>query len=151
MVNRYCDVNKVVCMACWSLSKKHGNSYSRRIGQLSRSPPWLHISAKIRWSRRALCRTKLLPVTHVLVDTNFKMYLMAWNGLQAHMWHHLDSLLRHNWQYLWFWKKFFAPSLFYPSTHISTHPQRFLPVQMTGGRSLHKLWWSAQAYLDLVP
>ena len=32
-----------------------------------------------------------------------------------------------------FGKPLFAPSFFYPSTHISTHPQRFLPVQMTGG------------------
>ena len=29
---------------------------------------------------------------------------------------------------------FFAPSFFYPSTHISTCPYSFLPVQMTGGR-----------------
>ena len=26
----------------------------------------------------------------------------------------------------------FAPSFFYPSTHISTRPKRFLPAQMTG-------------------
>ena len=29
---------------------------------------------------------------------------------------------------------FFAPSLFYPSTHNSTCPYSFLRVQMTGGR-----------------
>ena len=29
---------------------------------------------------------------------------------------------------------FFAPSFFYPSTHISTCPYSFLPIQMTGGR-----------------
>ena len=28
---------------------------------------------------------------------------------------------------------FIAPSFFYLSTHISSRPQRFLPVQMTGG------------------
>ena len=29
----------------------------------------------------------------------------------------------------------FAPSfVFYPATHISTHPQWVLPVQMMGGR-----------------
>ena len=33
---------------------------------------------------------------------------------------------------------FFAPSLFYPSTHISTRPQRVLPIEMTGDGSLHK-------------
>ena len=38
------------------------------------------------------------------------------------MWHHLPSRLRRNWQYLWFWKTFFAPSFFNPSTHISTRP-----------------------------
>ena len=31
-------------------------------------------------------------------------------------------------------RPFFAPSFFYPSTHISTRPYSFLPVQMTGGR-----------------
>ena len=33
-----------------------------------------------------------------------------------------------------FGKPFFAPSFFYPSTHISTRPYSFLPIQMTGGR-----------------
>ena len=28
---------------------------------------------------------------------------------------------------------FFAPSFFYPSTHISTRPYLFLSIQMTGG------------------
>ena len=28
----------------------------------------------------------------------------------------------------------FAPSFFYPSTHISTRQYSFLPVQMTGGQ-----------------
>ena len=32
----------------------------------------------------------------------------------------------------------FCSFIFYPSTHISTCPQWFLPVQMMGGRSLHK-------------
>ena len=55
------------------------------------------------------------------------------------MWHHLHSLLRHNWQYLWFWKTFFLWSfIFYLSTtHIYTRPQRFLPIQMMD-RSLDK-------------
>ena len=30
-------------------------------------------------------------------------------------------------------KGLFAPSFFYPSPHISTRPQRFLPVPMMGG------------------
>ena len=33
-----------------------------------------------------------------------------------------------------FGKPFFAPSFFYPSTHISTRPYSFLPIQMMGGR-----------------
>ena len=33
-----------------------------------------------------------------------------------------------------FGRPLFAPSLFYPSTHISTRPYLFLPVQMTGGQ-----------------
>ena len=32
-----------------------------------------------------------------------------------------------------FGRNSFAHSLFYPSTHISTHPYWFFPVQMTGG------------------
>ena len=35
---------------------------------------------------------------------------------------------------VWLWKTFFAPSFFYPSTHISARPYSFLPVLMTGGR-----------------
>ena len=31
-------------------------------------------------------------------------------------------------------RRLFAPSFFYPFTHISTRPQRVLPVQMTGGQ-----------------
>ena len=54
-----------------------------------------------------------------------KKCLMTWNKLQTHIWHHLHSLLRHNWQYLWFWKTFFAPSLCYPCCHP---PPVFLPV-----------------------
>ena len=33
-----------------------------------------------------------------------------------------------------FGRPFFAPSFFYPSTHISTRLYSFLPVQTTGGR-----------------
>ena len=40
------------------------------------------------------------------------MCLKPWNGLQIHMWHHLHSPLRHNWQYVWFWNTFTAPSFF---------------------------------------
>ena len=53
---------------------------------------------------------------------------MTWNGLQTHIWYHLHSLLRHNWQYLWFSKTFFPPSFlpvhpyFYPSTRVFTRP-----------------------------
>jgi len=62
--------------------------------------------------------------------------LITWNGLQTHTWHHLHSLSRHNWQYLWFWKTFFCSFIFYPvyhpSTHISARPYSVLPVLMTG-------------------
>ena len=48
------------------------------------------------------------------------MCLMTWNGLQRHMWHHLLSLLGHNWQYLWMVLEdlFLRLHFFYPSTHI---------------------------------
>ena len=50
-----------------------------------------------------------------------------------------DTIYTYSWgitdiQYLWFWNTFFASSFFEPSTHISTCPQRFLPIQMMGGR-----------------
>ena len=44
------------------------------------------------------------------------------------MWHHLHSLLRHNWQYIWFGSPFlllhFLPihAYFYPFTTVFTHP-----------------------------
>ena len=96
---------------------------------------------------RALCRTKLLPVTHVLVDTWILTVMPVYklqnvfDDLKWSTWYHLHSLLRHNWQHLWFWKTFFAPSFLpvrHPSTRISTRPQRFLPIQMTG--LCIKLW-----------
>ena len=39
------------------------------------------------------------------------------------MWHHLHSLLRHNWRYLWFWNLFLpVHPYFYPSTMVCTRP-----------------------------
>jgi len=49
------------------------------------------------------------------------------------LWHHLDSLLRHNWQYLWFWKTFFAP---FPPTC----PPIFLPVHNSFYPSKWRVW-----------
>ena len=77
---------------------------------------------------RALCRIELFPVTHVLVDTwmltvkpAYKLSNVTWNGLQTYMWHHLHSLLRHNWQYLMFWNIFFCSFIFLP-----VHPYFYL-------------------------
>ena len=58
-----------------------------------------------------------------------------WNGVQTHMWHYL-----HFWgttDYIYGFGKLFCSFIFlpihHPSTHISTLPQKFLPIQMTGG------------------
>ena len=57
---------------------------------------------------------------------------MTWNGLQTHMWHHLHSLLRHNWQYLWFWKTLFFLLLNFFTHQPWTSTSTVLPVQMMG-------------------
>ena len=83
---------------------------------------------------RALCRTKLLPVTHVLVDTSMLTFKLAYqisNVSDDLKWttntrdYCVISFLRHNWQYLWFWKIFFCSFICYPST---TCPPIFLPI-----------------------
>ena len=63
---------------------------------------------------RALCRMKLLPVTHVLVD--------AWM-LTVKPVYKLSNVLD---DLKWATNTFVH--------HISTRPYYFLPVQMTGGR-----------------
>ena len=55
------------------------------------------------------------------------MCFMTWNGLQTHMWHHLHSLVT---IFIVFEHRF-CSFIFYPFTHISTRPQRFLPVIWT--------------------
>ena len=72
------------------------------------------------------------------------MFLTTWKGLQTHMWHHLHSFLRHNWQYLWF---FTYPPIFLPIQN------RFHPSKWRVGGSLHKAfvfgavlelkWWAS--------
>ena len=49
------------------------------------------------------------------------------------MWHRLRTLLRHNWQYVWFWKIVLLLHFVYLFTHNTTRSYSFLPVQMTGG------------------
>ena len=90
---------------------------------------------------RALCRKKILPITHVLVDTwmltvkpVYKLLNVWWPEMD-YMRHHFHSLSRLNWQYLWFWKTFFAPSFFYPST---TRPPIFLPIHI---HFYPSKWW----------
>ena len=51
---------------------------------------------------------------------------MTWNGLQTHVWHHLHSLLRHNWQHLWFWDTF----LFYSFIFFPVHPYFYLSTMV---------------------
>ena len=78
---------------------------------------------------RALCRIKLLPVTHVLVDTwtlTVKPVYKLLNVSDDLKWttntHNFYSLSRHNLQCLWFWKTFFLLLHFLPVHHISTRP-----------------------------
>ena len=97
---------------------------------------------------RALCRMKLLPVTHVLVDIwmltvkpvhKLKMYVF---DLEKDYKHTCDTI------YMLTFKASLTISMvledlflllhflsvYHPSTHISTCPYSFLPVQMTGGQ-----------------
>ena len=85
---------------------------------------------------RALCRTKLLPVTHVLVDTwmlTVKQVYQFLNVSDDLEWttNTRDTIFTHfqgipNNIY-GFGRPFFAPSFVYPST---THPPIFLPVHI---------------------
>ena len=64
------------------------------------------------------------------MDVNLEMF--TWNGLQTHtIFTHFQGITNNIYG---FGRPFFAPSFFYPSTHISTRPYSFLPVQMMGGR-----------------
>ena len=100
------------------------------------------------WLRQALCRTTFLPVTNVLVDmwmltvSQFSNLgcLITWNGLQTQMWHHLHSLLRHNWQY-----GFGRPILLF---HFFIHPPIFLPVHNKFYPSKWQLDWSLHEVMD---
>ena len=99
-------------------------------------------NSPFRVSGRALCRIKLLPVTHVLVDTCMlivkPVYKLS-NVSDDLKWptnthsHHLHSLSRLTISMV-LEDLFFCSFNFYLSTHISTRPNSFLPVQMTGGR-----------------
>ena len=58
---------------------------------------------------------KLLPVTHVMVDTwmlTAKPVYKLTRTTRSTGLHTPFILLRHNWHYLWFWKTLFAPFCF---------------------------------------
>ena len=88
---------------------------------------------------RALCRIKLLPVTHVLVDT-WMLTVKPVNKLSdvpddlkwttnTHdtIYTHFQGITNN----IYGFGRPFAPSFFSLSTHISTRPYSILPVQMT--------------------
>ena len=93
---------------------------------------------------RALCRIKLLLVTHVLVDTwmltvepvyklsdvpdDLKWATNTCDTVYTHFQGITDNI------YDFGRPLCFAPSFFYPSTHIWTHLYLFLPIQLTGRR-----------------
>ena len=88
---------------------------------------WALLQSDHWHSIRALCRIKLLPVTHVLVDTWMLTVKPVYKLLNLS-----DDL---KWTTNTHVTPFFCSFIFvYPSTHISTRPYSFLPIQMTGGR-----------------
>ena len=75
--------------------------------------------------------------------THFLMCLMILKGLQTHMWHHLHSLSRHNWQYVCFFTPLLLP-IFLP-VHNSFYPSKW---RVDG--SLHKAMTSnSMDYMQL--
>ena len=102
---------------------------------------------------RALCRIKLLPVAHVLVDTRmltvkpvYKLSNVPDDLKLAKNTHVTPFTLTfkegitndiNGFSRLFFFFLLHPPPIhpyFYPFTHISTRSFSFLPVQMTGGR-----------------
>ena len=72
-------------------------------------------------------------VTHVLVDT----WMLTLKCLPEMDYKHTCDTIFTHFQGITnniydFVRPFFAPSFFYPSTHISTRPYSFIPVQVTG-------------------
>ena len=86
-----------------------------------------HCSHQVLWtsSHRDLCRTKLLPVTHVLVDTWMLTLKPVYKHKNVDYKYTCDTitLLRHNWHLQVFLLHFFPvhPYL-YPSTMVFTCP-----------------------------
>ena len=107
----------------------------------------------------ALCRIKLLPVTHVLVDTWLLTVKLVYGfssvpddlkwATNTHMTpFHLHSLSRHNWQYLWFWKTFFLLLHFLPCPPIFLPVNNgFYPHKWRVGGSLHKAVCCSKMFL----
>ena len=90
---------------------------------------------------RALCRTKSLPVTRVLVDTlmlTVKTVYKLLNVSDDLKWttNTRDTIFTHfqgiTNNIYGFGRPFFAPSFFYPPTHISTHPYSLTNDRWTG-------------------
>ena len=87
---------------------------------------------------RALCRIKLLPVTHVLVNTWMlavqPVYKLS-NTPDDLKWAtntHFQGITNNIYDFARLLLVFFLP-VHHPSTHSSTHPYSLLPIQMTGG------------------
>ena len=113
---------------------------------------------KLRTTSRALCMIKLLPVTHVLVDTwmlTVKPVYKLLNAFDDLKWTtntHVttcDSIslifkaqltISMVLEDLLFYFNCFAPSFLYPSTHISTCPYSFLPITSAWHKCSDKDW-----------
>ena len=92
---------------------------------------------------RALCRIKLLPVTHILVDTlmltvkpvyklsNVPDDLKWATNTHDTIYTHFQDITNNIYG---FGRSFCSFIFFYPSTNISTRPYSLLPIQMKGGR-----------------
>jgi len=116
---------------------------------------------------RALCRIKLLPVTHVLVDSwiltvkpVYKLSKCAWWPEMGYK-HTYDTIYTHfqgiTDNIYGFGSPFLLLHFFYPSTHISARPCSVLPVLIWRvDRSLHKAMvciatcWNVSASLYAV-
>ena len=110
---------------------------------------WTALMGRV-WGR-ALCRIKLLPVTHVLVDT----WVLTVKQVYKRVWwtemdykHTCDTIITHfqciTNNIYGFGIPFFAPSFFtrpQPFHHISTCPYSFLTRPNDGWTGLYiKLW-----------
>ena len=90
-----------------------------------------------RGQHRALCRTKLLPVTHVLVDTwmlTVKPVCKLKNVFYDLKWATNTHMTPFTLTFKAYVSIYMVLEDLFLLLHISARPYSFLPVQMTGGR-----------------